>query len=442
MLALAASTPLLLLGACERSASKRQDDRENSGDGGAKMSSSGGQGSGGKPSDTTTEETNPEPALPSARGFDCRNPNGSVPALQATPISRGQLAEPIDLTFEPNASKNRLFVLERGGRVRILEDGQLLAKPFLDISTKVASEGEQGLLGMAFHPDYAENGLLYLHYSNGTDDSGDTIIEEYKVSTDANIADEGSARLLLKIEQPYNNHNGGSINFGADNLLYIALGDGGSGGDPQQRGQDLTTLLGKILRIDPTQSEELPYTIPQGNLKDSQNEAAPEIWDYGVRNPFRTSFDGCTGDFYIADVGQDELEELNVEPRGKGGRNYGWNVMEGKACYPPDAECDSQPFTAPVWDYGRSSGKSITGGAVYRGAGIPALRGTYFFADYSSGTIWSTRWDPQRSEVSTPVSQTVDLSNVQRVVAISNGADGELYFVSLLGDVFKLEAAE
>lgn len=378
-------------------------------------------------------------------GYDCSAPSGAAPALQATDLGVSGLVDPLFLTHEPDGDPGRLFVLERSGRIRVIEDEVLLGEPFLDISSKVVDNGEYGLLGLAFSSDYESSGLFYVHYSDSTEDGdeGDSIIEEYRVTSDPDVADPGSARLVLKVEQAqeYGNHKGGSIAFGGDGLLYIGLGDGGGGGDPDQNGQDPSTLLGKILRIDPRVSGSDAYGIPAGNLIDILPSAAPEVWDYGLRNPFRFTFDGCTADLYIGDVGQGQWEEVDIEPAGEGRKNYGWNVMEGKHCYEPSSGCSETGLTPPVVDYDHDTGKSITGGAVYRGSAIPGLRGAYFYADYVDNKFWMTVYDRVTGTITTPVSLTQDLNNLTRVVSITNGADGEIYFVSLGGGVYRLEAA-
>lgn len=391
--------------------------------------------------------------VPGTAHYNCEPPSGEVPPLQAIKVAEG-FQQPIYLTHEPNGDPKRLFVLERTGRIKIVENGTVLATPFLDFSSKVvagAQDGdERGALGFAFHPDYATNKLFYVHYSDKNDpnDSGDSIIEEYK-ATDANTADPSSGRVVLKVEQPlhmpaiFKNHKGGSIAFGADGFLYIGLGDGGYMDDPSGYGQSLTSLLGKILRIDPAPSGANAYGIPAGNLKDKNPAAAPEIWDYGLRNPFRFTFDGCTGDLYIGDVGQNALEEIDIEKAGEGGKNYGWNIREGKACRGGGSNCSSEGFTDPVIDYPRSEGACVTGGAVYRGSAIPGLRGAYFYADYQDNKVWMTVYDRDAGMASTPISLSQDLNNVTKIVSITNGADGELYFVSLVqGAVYKLEAVQ
>jgi glucose/arabinose dehydrogenase len=269
--------------------------------------------------------------VPGTNGYDCTPPSGEVPALKATAVVSSGLTEPIYLAHAPNDDTGRLFVVERAGTVRIVKSGAVVAKAFLDIKSKVvagtANGDERGLLGMAFHPSYATNGLFYVHYSDKADpnNTGDSIIEEYKVgSASPDEADPASGRLVLKVEQPDNsstlfrNHKGGAINFGSDGFLYIGLGDGGGSGDTDAshgpgNGQNLAVLLGKMLRIDPVKGASAAYSSPPGNLKDKMAAAAPEIWDYGLRNPFRSSFDGCTGDLYIGDVGQDKWEEIDIE---------------------------------------------------------------------------------------------------------------------------------
>src|SRR5262249_18466880 len=228
---------------------------------------------------------------------------------------------------------SRLFVVEKTGRIRVVRHGQLLAQPFLDLSGQVSGGTEQGLLGLAFHPNYAQNGKFYVDY---TDRSGDTHIVEYVVSSNPDSATTTSREVLF-VSQPYANHNGGQISFGPDGYLYIALGDGGSAGDPQRNGQNRNVLLAKLLRID---GSGTPYSIPADNPFRNVAGARGEIWDYGLRNPWRFSFDRANGDLYIADVGQDLWEEVDYEPARGGGKNYGWNIMEGLHCYPPNAPCD------------------------------------------------------------------------------------------------------
>lgn len=321
-------------------------------------------------------------------GLSCEPPAGEVPDLGFETVA-GDFTEPV-FVAQPPGDNQRLFVVEQIGVIKIVEDGSTLDTPFLDIGDQVSRNSlERGLFAVAFHPDYQENGLFYLHYSAtaGTHDlnEGATVLSEFSVSNDPNLADAESERVVLTTSQPNVNHNGGMVGFGPDGYLYLGLGDGGGGGDPDRNGQDPDTWLGSILRLD-VDSREIDdsYGAPEGNMPDG----APEIWDIGLRNPWRFSFDLCTGDLYIGDVGQNDWEEINVEPAGMGHRNYGWNVTEGLSCYNANS-CESGGLTEPVIDYGRGEGSSVTGGYVYRGSEIPGLRGTYIYADYQSGTFWA-----------------------------------------------------
>jgi glucose/arabinose dehydrogenase len=436
------------------------------------QSAAGGSG-GGAPAGGSANGTGGAPAsdnpIAGTASYDCSESSGQVPELSLTQIP-GQLTAPVDLAHPPN--DNRLFVITLGGDVRVFKDGQLLPTPALSLGNRVAVGGapgdERGLLGIAFHPDFAQNGLFYLHHSAGQGIQGaatsDTVIVEYKMSADnPDVADPASARIVLTVAQPnngggFNNHKGGAINFGPNKLLFIGLGDGGGSGDQHQppNGQSTTSLLGKILRINPLASGSDAYTNPPDNLIADVPAAAPEIWDYGLRNPFRSSFDACTGDLYIGDVGQNQWEEIDVEKAGEGHKNYGWNRMEGLHCFNPQmqdtspADCDKSGITLPQIEVADEEGTSITGGSVYRGASIPALRGVYFYADYAQNKVWWTRYDRTAGTVSTSTSVTQQL-NPRQIVAIRNGNDGELYFVSLgaitgstlgPGGLYKLEAAE
>ena len=264
-----------------------------------------------------------------------------------------------------------------------MRNGGLLVQAFLNIGTKTAANGEQGLLGLAFPPGFAQSGRFYIDYTNL---AGDTIIAMYRVSSNADVADASSETVLLRIAQPFANHNGGQLRFGPDGFLYIGMGDGGSGGDPLNNGQSLTSYLGKLLRID---VESTPGTvrIPPDNPFVNTPGTRPEIWAYGLRNPWRFSFDRITHDLWIADVGQDNFEEVDFQPASsKGGENYGWNRMEGAHRY--RAGCSQLGLVLPVQEYSHSDGCSITGGFRYRGTASPGLRGTYLYGDLCSGTIW------------------------------------------------------
>ncbi len=274
----------------------------------------------------------------------------------------------------------RLFVLEQNGVVRIVQDGAIPPDPFLDITSQVGSgSNEQGLLGLAFHPDYEQNGFFYINY---TDLNGDTVISRFQVSADANVADPTSEKVLLQVDQPFPNHNGGNLEFGPDGFLYAGLGDGGSQGDPNGNGQSLDTYLAKLLRVDVNAGD--PYGIPSDNPFASGG-GLPEIWAYGFRNPWRFSFDRATGDLFIADVGQNQWEEVNFVPAGSpGGGNFGWNYMEGTHPYEGTAP---EGLIVPVTEYEHGNRCSITGGYVYRGQAMPAWQGVYFYGDYCSGEI-------------------------------------------------------
>jgi glucose/arabinose dehydrogenase len=295
----------------------------------------------------------------------------------------GGFIQPVAITHAGDGS-GRLFVVEQGGTVRIVRNGVVQPTPFLNITSLVTpAGGEQGLLGLVFPPGFAARGTFYVNYTNRTA-VGNTVIARFGLGGSADLADPASRSELLTIVQPFVNHNGGQLAFGPDSLLYIGTGDGGSGGDPLGNGQSLTTLLGKLLRID-VLGTATPYAIPPGN------PFANEIWAYGLRNPWRFSFDRLTGDLYLADVGQGLVEEVNFQPAGSGaGANYGWNVLEGNNCF-SDPACSRVGLTLPVAEYLHGSGDcSVTGGYVYRGS-ITALAGVYFYGDFCSGRIWGLR---------------------------------------------------
>ncbi len=304
----------------------------------------------------------------------------------ATELVADGFTMPVHLAAPPQDG-SRLFVVEQDGTIKIIKSGQTLARPFLDIRDRVRSGGERGLLSSAFHPDYASNRRFFVYYTEAT---GDLVIAEFASSaTDQDVADPGSERRLLVIaHRKYGNHNGGQLAFGPDRYLYIGTGDGGGGGDPDNNAQNRTALLGKLLRIDVDRREGgKPYGIPSSNPFVKDGNAAPEVWAYGLRNPWRFSFDRGTGDLYTADVGQNAWEEVDVQPASSaGGENYGWRYMEGAHCYNPREGCPTRGLTRPVFEYRqRGKGYAITGGFVYRGCRMPDLRGTYFFSDYVKG---------------------------------------------------------
>lgn len=296
------------------------------------------------------------------------------------------LTQPVAIAHAGDGS-GRLFVALQGGQIVIFDGERVLPTPFLDIRDRVSSGGERGLLGIAFHPDFARNRFFFVNY---TDRAGNTVVSRFRAaSRRPNVALPRSERRVLTVSQPYANHNGGSLQFGSDGYLYIGMGDGGSAGDPQNRAQDLGTLLGKLLRID---VDRRPYQIPADNPFANRPDVRPEIWALGLRNPWRFSFDRATGDLYIADVGQDSWEEVNFQPAGNaGGQNYGWRRMEGRHCFDPPSDCDDGTLTLPVLEYDHGVGRSITGGYVYRGSRVPELVGRYVYGDFASGRIWTAR---------------------------------------------------
>jgi glucose/arabinose dehydrogenase len=303
------------------------------------------------------------------------------PAITLTPVVSG-FTKPVAIANAGDGS-NRLFVVEQAGRVRLIVGGVLQATPFLDISTKVSSGSERGLLGLAFPPGYAAKGYFYVYY---TDTNGAITLARYSVGANPDVADPNSGQVLLSVPHARTNHNGGQLAFGPDGYLYLGLGDGGGAGDPDANGQNTNTLLGKILRLD-VESGVTPYAIPAGNPFASGGGKG-EIWAYGLRNPWRFSFDRQTHDLYIADVGQNLWEEVDVQPGGAaGGANYGWNIMEGLHCYNATS-CNTAGLTLPVTEYDHSLGCAVIGGYVYRGSAQPGLAGLYFYADECQGRIW------------------------------------------------------
>ena len=349
------------------------------------------------------------------------------------------LSSPIFVTHAGDGS-GRLFIVEQTGRIKILLNGSVLPTPFLNIAAKITNGGERGLLGLAFHPDYATNRKFYVNYTNT---SGDTVVAEYLRSTgSANVADAASARILLTIDQPFSNHNGGMLAFGPDRYLYVGMGDGGSAGDPGNRAQNVNNLLGKILRIDVDGRDTgKQYGTPSSNPFDGATNGADEVWSYGLRNPWRFSFDRRTGDLWIGDVGQDRWEEIDRSTAGASGAgrgvNYGWRVMEGNACYNPSSGCNTSGKTRPIAVYSHSVGCSVTGGYVYRGAQLRDLVGGYLFGDYCSGRVWALRAHGPASQ--SPVLMADTALNIS---SFGEGQDGRLYVTDIgTGDIWQVEAA-
>jgi glucose/arabinose dehydrogenase len=359
--------------------------------------------------------------------------NAIAPAA-APPITLRQivtgLASPVGLVHAGDSS-GRLFIVLQNGRIVIYDGAALLAQPFLDIRSLVACCGERGLLGLAFHPRYETNGFFFVNY---TDLSGDTVVARYSVSaSDPNLADPNSAQIILQIDQPFPNHNGGQLQFGPDGYLYIGMGDGGEGGDPGNRAQNLNLLLGKMLRIDIDRG--LPYTVPPDNPFSGSTTARNEIWAYGLRNPWRFTFDRATGDLFIADVGQNQFEEINWTPAtSRGGENYGWRRMEGAHCFNPASNCNDGSLTLPVLEYGRSDGCSVTGGYRYRGGIYPSLQGVYFYGDLCSGKIWGATRNAGGTWETTQL-----LDTALSITSFGEDEGGEVYVVNYGGNIFRIE---
>jgi glucose/arabinose dehydrogenase len=335
-----------------------------------------------------------------ARLFPERPVRGSESASLVVPWSSLRLMPfesgfklPVYLTNAGDGS-GRTFVVEKAGLIRVIKDGKVLEKPFLDVVHKVRSEElERGLLSVAFHPRYNENGRFFVDY---TDLDGNTVISEFRAGKDPDLADGGSERILLRIKQPAWNHNGGQLQFGPDGYLYIGMGDGGHSGDPSGNGQNKNTLLAKLLRIDV--DDGAPYGIPRDNPFRGKSGMRPEVWAYGLRNPWRFSFDSETGDLYIADVGEGKWEEVDFQPRSsRGGEDYGWNLLEGSYKYKLPPDYDTRGLTFPVVEYSHDEGCSVTGGYVYRGKRYQGLEGTYFFTDFCSGKLWGLKRKPDGS---------------------------------------------
>ncbi len=399
---------------------------------------------------------------------------GAPMALAQTPLSTIRVASglvrPVDVTHAPG-DFSRVFIIEKQGRIRILRNGAVLGTAFLDIDSIVGGGGtdssEQGLLGLCFHPNYQSNGFFYVNYTNN---SGNTVVARYHVSANPDIADPASALQILTVAQPFTNHNGGWTEFGPDGYLYIALGDGGDACDPGQRAQTITLLRGKILRID-VDRDDTPtdparnYGIPATNPFAGAIPGADEIWAYGLRNPWRDCFDALTGDLYIADVGQDVWEEIDFQPANnpaampgqpgyQGGRNYGWDCMEGLACstasncpQPSGCVCNDPSLVLPFQVYQHLNGRcSLTGGVVYRGCAIPDLQGTYFYADFCTAQIWSLRYNG--TTISNFTERTSELAPggglaIGAITSFGTDAFGEIYicdqgFNGTGGEVYKI----
>lgn len=350
--------------------------------------------------------------------------------LSLVPLIKG-VESPTQITHAGDGT-GRLFILEQKGRILVFGGKDFIERDvFMDLSGKVACCGERGLLGVAFPPSFKASGEFYVHYS---DARGNTTISRFKVSRGSSRGEMRSEEVLLSVKQPFSNHNGGQIAFGPDGYLYVALGDGGSGGDPLNNAQNSGSLLGKILRLDVGKAN-VKYAIPLDNPFNNGGQGGrEEIWAMGLRNPWRFSFDRVTGDLYIADVGQNRYEEVNFEPAtSKGGRNYGWKIMEGSHCFGAK-KCEHTNFTLPVLEYAHDLGCSVTGGLVYRGSKLPALRGTYIYGDFCSGRIWGAS---KGNGFSAPV---VLLDTDISISTFGDDEMGELYVADYRsGTIYRLE---
>ena len=364
-------------------------------------------------------------------GSDTNAPDKTASTVTLTQVVSG-LSAPLDLE-QPADGSGRTFVVQQGGKILILQNGTIILTPFLDITSRVTSGGETGLLGLAFHPNYAQNGLFYVNYTR-TNTSGQlqTVIAEYKVTTgNPNLADISSERILITQDQPFTNHNGGQLAFGPDGFLYIGLGDGGSGGDPNGNGQNTNVLLGKILRIDVDHTTtNKPYAIPSDNPFVNSG-GLPEIYAYGFRNPWRFSFDTTSKRLFVGDVGENSFEEIDIVNNGK---NYGWNIMEGSHCFNPSTNCNMTGLTLPIFDYSHSDGTTVIGGFVYHGSAISTLQGKYVFGDFGNGKIWSL------TEGSNGSWTRADLIGSSRQISAFgvDSSTGEIYVVDYSGSILKL----
>lgn len=368
----------------------------------------------------------------------CSQPNGDA-SLDATGYKISvafpglSFDRPVDLQHAGDNS-NRIFVVEQKGEIYAFANDTHTPdkKLFLDIKSKVDDSGnEEGLLGLAFHPDYETNGYFFVNYTAANPNR--TVIARFKVSADGDKADPASLQVILEFRQPYSNHNGGQLSFGPDGYLYIATGDGGSGGDPQGNGQNRASLLGKILRIDIDHSSDgKPYAIPADNPFASSSEFRKEIYAFGLRNPWRFSFDIPTNTLWAGDVGQNSYEEIDIIEKGG---NYGWNTMEGMHCYEPPSGCKTAGLKLPVWEYGRSEGVSVTGGFVYRGPTLPGLKGRYIYADYGTGNIWAL--DPSARGRAT---NTKLVSTDLHISSFGVDEKNELFLCSFDGKIYQLQS--
>ena len=406
----------------------------------------------------------PSPQQPAANGADASTPTSApaqtqaetpstaaaetsttAPAPDSQPLpdwpdivlveTQSGLRNPVDFGHARDGS-GRVYVVEQIGLVQAFTDGDQGETPFMDIRDRVSCCGERGLLGIAFPADFSSSRTLYVNYTTTDPGSLHTRVSRFRLRPDVHQVDPDTEEILMQFHQPWRNHNGGQIAFGPDGYLWIGTGDGGSAADPQDNGQKGQTLLGKLLRIDVSASAGAPYAIPDDNPFVGNDQFLDEIWAYGLRNPWRFSFDRETGDLYIADVGQNAWEEVNFQPADSpGGENYGWRIMEGLHCFNPSSGCPTAGLTMPVAEYDRISGLSITGGYVYRGQTHPSMRGIYFFADYVTGNIWGLR------QVNGVWESELLLDSPHSVSSFGEDEAGNLYLVDYKGTIYQIQAA-
>ena len=379
----------------------------------------------------------PSTAGPTTRPGTTTAPGSPAPQLEGLAVTLEPFATvqggPLAMTA-PDDGTGRLFVAAQDGRIWLVgRDGDVGSEPMVDLSSRLTSGGERGLLGLAAHPSFPTDSRIFVNY---TDLAGDTVVASLALDpADPDRFDPGSHQDLLFVDQPAPNHNGGGVLFGPDGYLYLSLGDGGGGGDPQDNGQNPDALLGKILRIDIDPSGSEPYDVPDDNPF-ADGGGAPEVWHWGLRNPWRLSFDRATGDLWIGDVGQGSWEEVDVARAGMSGLNFGWNVMEGPSCY-GGGECAQDGLALPVSAYGRDLGCTVIGGYVYRGERYPFLAGTYLFADYCSGRVFAID-----AASDGPVAPMTVGDAEGRIAAFGEDADGELYAMALGGEISRITATQ
>lgn len=369
-------------------------------------------------------------SVPACGQNGLEQPDGPLQLEDAFPNL--SFTRPVDFQI-PNDGSNRIFVVEQAGVIRVFENDPAAGEAgvFLDIRDRVDDGGnEEGLLGLAFHPNYESNGTFFVDYTASGPNR--TVIARYQVDpANPNRAQPGSEEVVLEVSQPYANHNAGQIVFGPDEYLYVTLGDGGSGGDPQENAEDPTTLLGSILRIDVDQGD--PYAIPPDNpFVGNDQEFREEIYAYGLRNPWRISFDPETSRLWAGDVGQNAYEEIDVI---EAGENYGWDVMEGMHCYEPSSGCDQSGLVLPVWEYSHSLGQSVTGGFVYRGDDVPQLAGRYVYGDFTSGRIWALTYDGEEAENEELLDTNLNISS------FGTDQDHELYVLAFNGKIYRFTSS-